>query len=122
MSYAKSDSQIQSKGVDADIQEIDLHKQAPRDTGDNDLELKHDRSSVEIGGVAMIEAAQSIWGKNGKIIIWVGVALLRTVYELDNTTVRSHAVVRRLHSDQYRSTSIKAMLHQHSTLCHKKPR
>ncbi|RFU29512.1 hypothetical protein B7463_g6836, partial [Scytalidium lignicola] len=44
------------------------------------------RHDVE-GGVARVEAVQAVWGKHGKYLIILGLAMMMIMYELDNSTV-----------------------------------
>lgn len=38
-------------------------------------------------GVSLIEASQTVWGKTGRMLIIVGLAIIMILFELDNTTV-----------------------------------
>jgi hypothetical protein len=53
---------------------------------------EHDDMEKQLGttvdqGVLTIEAVQAIWGKKGRWLIIVGLALIMIIYEIDNSTV-----------------------------------
>ncbi|THU89621.1 MFS general substrate transporter [Dendrothele bispora CBS 962.96] len=43
-----------------------------------------------VAGVAKVEALQMVWGKNGKYLLWMGLALMMIIFELDNSTVYNY--------------------------------
>ncbi|KAK6063410.1 ENB1 protein [Seiridium cupressi] len=54
--------------------------------------VDHDDTEKQIAapveqGVTTIEAAQAIWGKKGRWLVIIGIALIMIVYEIDNSTV-----------------------------------
>ncbi|KAK1535755.1 ENB1 protein [Colletotrichum paranaense] len=54
---------------------------------DHDHVKKFDTSEPLESGVGTIQAAQTLWGKKGRWLVIVGLALVMIVYEIDNTTV-----------------------------------
>ncbi|KAK7460674.1 hypothetical protein VKT23_009389 [Stygiomarasmius scandens] len=44
----------------------------------------------EVAGVAKVEALQAVWGRNGKYLLWTGLALMMIIFELDNSTVYNY--------------------------------
>ncbi|KAH8198073.1 hypothetical protein TruAng_007745 [Truncatella angustata] len=56
---------------------------------DHDVDQDTEKQSVGSTeqGVATIEAAQAIWGKKGRWLVIIGLALVMIIYELDNSTI-----------------------------------
>lgn len=46
--------------------------------------------STDPSGVARIEAVQLVWGKHGKYALWIGLAMMMLIFELDNSTVYNY--------------------------------
>lgn len=44
----------------------------------------------EAAGIAKVEATQAVLGKNGKYFVLLGMALMMTIFELDNSTVSNY--------------------------------
>lgn len=54
------------------------------------ISIQQSTDEIDASGVARIEAAQAVWGKNGKYLLWAGLAMMMTVFELDNSTVYNY--------------------------------
>ncbi|KKY24760.1 putative siderochrome-iron transporter [Phaeomoniella chlamydospora] len=53
-------------------------------------ELGKHTVKADVSGVSRVEATQAVWGKNGRYLIILGLALMMIMYELDNTTVYNY--------------------------------
>ncbi|THU82058.1 MFS general substrate transporter [Dendrothele bispora CBS 962.96] len=49
-----------------------------------------EKDTQGVSGVAKVEALQMVWGKNGKYLLWTGLALMMIIFELDNSTVYNY--------------------------------
>lgn len=65
--------------------EIAAHE--TRAAGNEDEDTEKQAVTTTETGVGAIEAAQAIWGKKGRWLIIIGLALIMIVYEVDNSTV-----------------------------------
>ncbi|QKX60392.1 uncharacterized protein TRUGW13939_07537 [Talaromyces rugulosus] len=67
------------------IHEFPLEEQK---TADGDL--KKPTPEPEAAGVAKIQAAQAVWGRTGKSFLYLGLAMIMIIFELDNITVDTY--------------------------------
>lgn len=78
--------QDESDTVSSPNPALAIHETETENLGDPGDTEKQIAPPVE-QGVSTIEAAQAIWGKKGRWLVIVGLALIMIIYEIDNSTV-----------------------------------
>ncbi|OJJ50379.1 hypothetical protein ASPZODRAFT_1158477 [Penicilliopsis zonata CBS 506.65] len=54
------------------------------------LQQQNIYTDPEIAGAAKIEAIESVWGKRGRYMLYLGLAMMMIIFELDNSTVGTY--------------------------------
>jgi len=79
-------SDEETQPVDEKGTGITVHKPIERSS----IEKQPPDISNDPSGVARIEAVQFVWGTNGKYFLWLGLAMMMLIFELDNSTVYNY--------------------------------
>ncbi|OKL57386.1 hypothetical protein UA08_07410 [Talaromyces atroroseus] len=77
-------------GSSAPAENADTINEAQGDVMLSVAEPQKPSEKLEVAGIARFEAAQAVWGRTGKYFLYLGLAMIMIIFELDNVTTSSY--------------------------------